>query len=272
MLKRFILACSFTLLLLFAVGCQSGSSEVPQTPLNIYYEALLSGNYGAAYSQLCKADQAVVSSDDFNTWQTLYKQTEEIKSFKLSAGKEVDSFKDPFGNRYARAVEFTITQTDYVHQTKSDNTYEYTRTVVFEDGKWKICRGEAADIYQHRLYYGYSTLGQMYAEGKNVDPDPAKALSYFTSALEYNESDMNLYFQTALLNLNAKQPEAAEELCRRALAKQPEAVTASEIQNLMGVALAMLDRKDEAKKAFEEAVKLNPENQNAAGNLKNILK
>lgn len=270
MFKRFTLILSLAFLFSFATGCQAGSQETPQTPLKIYYESLLSNNHGAAYAQLCKADQAVVTAEDFNTWQTLYKQTEEMKAFKLSSGKELDNFKDPFGNRYARAVEFAVTQTDYVHQSKSENTYDYTRTVVLEDGKWKICRGEAADIYQHRLYYGYSTLGSMYEEGKGVEPDPAKALIYYTNALEYNESDMNLYFQTALLNLQAKNPQAAEELCRRALSKQPDPVMASEIQNLMGVSLTMLERKEDAKKAFEEAIKLNPENENALGNLNNI--
>lgn len=270
MFKRFTQILYLVFLLVLATGCQAGSTESPQAPLKLYYDALLSNNHSAAYNQLCKADQAVISADDFNTWQTLTKQTEELKTFKLNSGKELDNYKDPFGNRYARAVEFTITQTDYVHQTKGDNTYEYTRIVVLEDGKWKICRGEAADIYQHRLYYGYSALGTMYAEGQGVEPDPVKALSYYTNALEYNESDMNLYFQAALLNLQSKNPEAAEALCSRALSKQPEAVIASEIQNLKGVALTMLERKEDAKKAFEDAVKLNPENQNAAGNLKNI--
>lgn len=269
MLKRFVQALIIVALLMATAGCQSGSQDAPSTPLNKYFDALLAQDYVTAYSQLCKADQAVISQEDFTTWQTLYRQTEEIKSFKLGTGKELDNFKDPFGNRYARASEFTITQTDFVHQSQTDNTYDYTRTVVMEDGLWKISRGETADIYQHRIYYGYTTLGTMYAEAKGVKADPAKALTYFTHALDYNESDINLYFQTALLNLNVKQPAEAEKLCQRALAKEPDAEMASELQNLMGVALIMQERKEEAVKAFETAVQSNPNNTNALNNLKN---
>lgn len=272
MLRRFVsLLLLLTILLAFS-GCQTESQGAPETPLNTYFTALINQDYTTAYNQLCKADQAVVSPDDFNTWQTLYKQTEEVKSFKLDAGKPLDNYKDPFGNRYSRAVEFTITQTDFLHQTQSDNIYDYTRTVVYEDGVWKISRGETADIYQHRIYYGYTTLGTMYAEGKGVEADSAKALSYYTSALDYNATDMNLYFQTALLNLNAKNPAEAEALCKRALANEPEPAFASELQNLMGVAMTMQERKDEAQKAFEAAIELNPENKNAVNNLNNVLR
>lgn len=270
MLKRFAQALMIVTLLIITAGCQSGPQDAPAAPLNKYYDSLLAQDYETAYSQLCQADQAVISQEDFITWQTLYKQTEEIKSFKLGNSKELDNFKDPFGNRYTRAVEFTVSQTDYVHQNQSDNTYEYSRIVVMEDGAWKISRGETADIYQHRIYYGYTTLGTMYAEAKGVEADPAQALTYFTKALDYNESDMNLYFQTALLNLNVKQPAEAESLCKRALAKDPESEMASELQNLMGVALIMQERKDEARKAFEAAVQVNPANENAQNNLKNI--
>ncbi len=270
MLKRFAPVLLITALMIIAAGCHASSQEAIDAPLNRYFNATLAQDYSTAYSQLCKADQAVISSEDFTTWQTLYKQTEEIKSFKLSAGKDVNNFKDPFGNRYARASEFTITQTDFDHQTKSENTYEYTRTVVFEDGTWKICRGETADIYQHRIYYGYTTLGAMYAKGKEVAPDPEKALMYYTKALDYNASDINLYFQIALLNLNAKQPAEAESFCKRALSQNPEAAAASELQNLMGVAMTMQERKDDARKAFEAAVELNPDNQNAINNLQNV--
>ena len=270
MFKHVLIICMTLLITVLMVGCQSGSPESPKTPLDKYFEALLKNDYSTAYNQLCKADKAVISEDDFKTWQTLYKQTEEMKIYKLNSSKELDSFKDPFGNRYPQAVEFSITQTDFVHSSQTDNIYDYTRTVVLEDGQWKICRGEAADIYQHRLYYGYSTLGAMYAEGKVVEKDSSKALSYFTSALVYNESDMNLYFNAALLSLQAKQAAEAEALCKRALSKNPEASMESDIQNLMGVALAMQERKDEAKKAFEAAVKLNPDNLDAAGNLKNL--
>lgn len=270
MFKRFAQALFIATLLIVTAGCQAGSTETPAEPLNVYFNSLMSQDYSTAYSQLCKADQAVISQEDFNTWQTLYMQTEEVKSYKLSTGKDLDSYKDPFGNRYARAVEFTISQTDFVHTTQRDNIYEYTRTVVFEDGRWKICRGDTADIYQHRIYYGYTTLAAMYAEGKGVEADSTKALTYFTNALEYNASDINLYFQAALLNLSAKQPAEAEALCKRALEKEPEADIASELQNLMGVAMTMQERKDEAKKAFEAALLLNPENLNAQNNLQNI--
>lgn len=270
MLKRFTLALMIAAIVMIAAGCQSGPQDTPASPLNRYFDAILAQDYATAYKQLCKADQAVVTLEDFTVWQTLYKQTEEIKSYKLGTGKELSNFKDPFGNRYPRASEFTVSQTDFVHQSQSDNTYEYTRTVVMEDGVWKISRGETADIYQHRIYYGYTTLGTMYAEAKGVEADPAKALDYFTKALDYNESDINLYFQTALLNLNLKQPAAAESLCKRALAKEPETEMASELQNLMGVALVMQEKKTDAQKAFEAAVQINPNNQNAVNNLQNI--
>lgn len=268
--NRFTLAIILAILLVITAGCQSGSQDTPAAPLTKYFNSLLAQDYPTAYSQLCKADQAIISPEDFTTWQTLYMQTEEIKSFKLSSGKELDNFKDPFGNRYARAVEFTVTQTDFVHQSQSDNTYEYTRTVVLEDGHWKISRGESADIYQHRIYYGYTTLGTMFNEGKGVKADPAQALTYYSKALDYNESDLNLYFQTALLNLNQKKPAEAEQLCLRALSKDPETALKSELQNLMGVALIMQERKEEARKAFEAAVQIDPNNSNAQNNLQNI--
>lgn len=270
MLKRLVLAMMLAAMVMMAAGCQPGTQDAPATTLNKYFDAILSGDYPTAYNQLSQADQAVITLEDFTIWQTLYKQTEEIKSYKLGAGKELSNYKDPFGNRYPRASEFPITQTDFVHQSQSDNTYDYTRTVVMEDGAWKISRGETADIYQHRIYYGYMTLGTMYTDGKGVEADPAKALDNFTKALAYNESDLNLYFQTALLNLNLKQPATAEELCKRALAKEPEADMASELQNLMGVALVMQEKKEDAKKAFQTAVEMNPDNQNAANNLNNV--
>lgn len=267
MLKRFA-ACLFILALsLSAAGCQPSSADAPDTPLRIYYEALLAQDYATAYQQLCQSDQAAVSQEDFITWQTLYRQMEEMRSYKYSSGKELSGFKDPVGNRYPRAMEYTVTQTDFLHQSQSENTYDYTRTVVLENGSWRICRGENANIYQHRIYYGYATLGTMYAEGKGVEQNAEKALDFYTNALNYNETDYNLYFQAALLNLNAQRPQEAEALCTRALAKEPDSETASELQNLMGVALMMTDRKADALKAFQAAVDLNPSNSNAVSNL-----
>ncbi len=272
MLRRFTALFLLLALTVTAAGCQADTAGAPDTPLRTYFDALKAQDYAAAYSQLCQADQAAVSAEDFVVWQTLYRQMEELKDYRYSAGKEVSGYKDPFGNRYPRAVEFTITQTDFLHQDQSQNTYDYTRTVVLEEGVWKICRGETPDIYQHRIYYGHATLGAMYAEGKGVEKDTAKALEHFTNALNYNESDFNLYFQTALLNLNASRPAEAEALCVRALAKNPDGENASELQNLMGVALMMQDRKEEAKKAFQAAVDLNPANENAVSNLNNASK
>lgn len=272
MIKRFTLMSFLAFILLITAACSATNDDAQNAPLERYYDGLLAQDYNMAYSQLCKADQATISFDDFKLWQSLSKDTEELRAYKIKTSKELNVYKDPFGNRYPQAVEFTIEQTDFIHRTQAENTYEYPRTVVLEDGKWKISRGESPELYQHRIYYGYLILGNMYEEGQSVEKDAEKAIENYTNALSYNETDVNLYFKTALLNLNSQRPDVAESLCQKALSKQPEPEMGSELQNLLGVALMMQTRKEEAKSAFTAAIELNPQNSNAVNNLQNANK
>lgn len=262
--------CVFLLtitILAVAAGC-TGKTDSPESVAKAYYEALLAGKYDAAYSLLSKADQKALSQEEFTQWQTLAKQTEEIKSYKLSGVKDAADYKDPVGNTYPKAAIVKVSETDFVHKDQKESSFEYERILVQEDGQWKVDRAETRPMYLHRIYSAYKSIGDQYNSGTGQAKDPAKAIEAYQKALSYENGDINLYFTVALSYLNQKKPADTIVWAEKGMAQTQDKPALSEFMNLKGVALQMQGSSTEALEAFKDAVRLNPLNQNAADNLK----
>jgi len=248
-------------------GCSAPAPATPDKALDTYFKDIAAGDYTTAYSLLCKADQKLITSDEFVQWQTLAKKTDEVKTASLTPEKETKDFKDSSGNTYTRAELIKVKETDFSHSKNKEAVYEYERQMVWEDNAWKLARLESKDAYQHRFYAAYVDLGNQYKTGSGQVKDYAKSVEMFQSALKYKPDSSELCFQIALGYLNLQKPVDSEKWARQGISKTKDSTALSELQNLLGVTLQMQGKNSESRAAFKEAVRLNPKNQNAVDNL-----
>lgn len=113
-------------------------------------------------------------------------------------------------------------------------------------------------------------LAQMIAKADNLHSDGRldEAESLYRDVLNEDPYEPITLNQLAVLKLNSGDPEAALTFVRRALASEPDA---SEYHYNLGVALAQLDRFDEAASAFDRSLELDPVNAAACNNLGAML-
>ncbi|MBK1648485.1 tetratricopeptide repeat protein [Rhabdochromatium marinum] len=108
-----------------------------------------------------------------------------------------------------------------------------------------------------------SQADQLQNEGKLAQAEEA-----YRDVLNQDPYEPITLNQLGVLKINSGDPEAALTFIRRALASEPDA---SEYHYNLGVALAQLQRTEEAAAAFDRCLELNPNNAAACNNLGAML-
>ena len=261
-----ILASILICILTFAlVGCapKGDSSQVVKD----YYQNIKDGNAEGAYDKLAEASKKNFAKEDFIKWQSIGKETSTLKDFKVEKANEYKD-KELDGIKFKNVVEFNITEKYQDLYKNKENTINYKRNVVNDNGTWKVYREKenGKDLVAERMII----LAWMYIEGKGKTQDLNQAAIILNDSLKYSEKYADTYYALANVYVDLKRYNEAIEAINKCIPKTDKNEFKSNAYNLLGVIYQEQNQIDKAKESFNKALELNSNNQYAKTNLQNL--
>lgn len=250
-----ILVLSFSL-----SGCAPKGD--PQEVINSYYQNLMDGNIDAAYNTLASATKKITSKDDFTLYQNLMPEISQFKSFKIS--KVTDDKNNTLdGITFKNIAAFDVTQTMQYYYLNKDQTTTFRQYVVDDNGTWKIYR----KVTKSDIAYNFGLLGQMYADGKGKDKNLVKAVENFKKAAEVDSESIMPIYSLANVYFQLDRYDDSITEAKMVIDKSKDDKEKSDAYNILGLDYLNKNALSDAKGAFEQALKLNPDNEYAKNNI-----
>lgn len=258
-LRAYLLFFIMTIAMLTVAGCVPTGD--PQEVLQSYYENSKEGNFLAAYETLADATKSQWGTEKYLLMQDLYSQIYGIQDFKLN--KYIESTNENIdGKVYENVVELdhTLTVVDYSNDNK-EMTYAYESKVVNDNGEWKYYRSENID---ELIADYYTQLGFMYGAGKGKKVNLAEAANAFSNAVKYNQNQSKAYYGLAMIySLVGRYDESIENAKTMLTKEKADKNLLSDGYYVMGNCYFAKSEFETAKDCYQEAMKLNPNNENA---------
>ena len=162
-----------------------------------YFRMISLGDYKAAYQCISKADKGNIKVSDFLRWQTAVGKVVELgdvraEIFKVFANKQLGKKK------YNEVIEFSVQLREKDLRKNSYKEYTTLRSMVFEDGCW-------------RIYLGYTSVKPLIAkfeEGRELNVDVDAAIDSWLTLKSKQDS------LTMLPNISGFTELAAKEVTR----------------------------------------------------------
>ncbi|PRR85961.1 Tetratricopeptide repeat protein [Clostridium luticellarii] len=269
MLKKVILVLGIMVTMIFAVGLMGCAPKGdPSQVLNDYYDNIKSGDAEAAYNTLADASKKNFKKDDFVKWVKAQAEYETLKSVKIQKNDEYKN-KELDGITYKNAVKFNVTENEHSNYENKDTPIKYKRYVVNDNGQWKVYREK--ENGKDMLSDAIIDLASMYAEGKGKDKDLNQAASILNESVKANSSYAPTYYALASVYYNLERYDESISAANKYLSNTKDEKNRSDEYNVLG--LDYKGKKDytNAKKYFNQAIQLNPNNQYAKTNLQQLI-
>lgn len=267
MKKRVTLILSFTALMCIFLFTGCAPKGDPSQVLNEYYQNIKDGNIEGAYDKLSEASKKNFVKEDFVKWQSIMKETSTLKEAKVEKSSEYKD-KELDGIKFKNVVECNITEKTQNLYDNKEETNNYKRNVVNDNGTWKVYRGKenGKEIVARETI----PLACMYMEGKGKSRDLNKAATILNESLKYNQDYNNTYYELGRVYTLLGRYDEAIDVANKFLLKAKENKGKSNGYNVLGVAYESKHQFDKAKENYNEAIKLNPDNQYAKTNLERV--
>ncbi len=257
---RVVLVVASMLIVLSGCRPQGEPAEV----IEAYYTDILQGDYVAAFEKLTELNQKSFGQEEFVLLQRLYAETTPLKEFKVEKKREVKDLNFN-GTNYKYGVVFKVVETteDYYNGKKESFTYE--RTVVADNGHWKVLRDESS--LKSAIARAYDMLGWMYLEGKGKTRDVNQGAMMFNKAIEMDEQYAPAYYSLAVAYITVGRYDEAIEKAETYLSKAQDPSEQSMAYNVLGLGYSSKGDYVKARDAYKKALELDPKNEYARTNL-----
>lgn len=267
MRKVVTLILSFTVLLCVFVFTGCAPKGDPTQVLNDYYQNIKDGNIEGAYDKLSEASKKNFAKEDFIKWQNLKKETSTLKEAKVEKSTEYKN-KEIDGVKYRNAVEFNITEKIQDLVEGKETTNNYKRTVVDDNGSWKVYRGK--ENSKELIASAMNELAWMYIDGKNKSKDLNQAAAILNEAIKINADYAYTYYTLGVAYVRLGRYDESISVINTYLSKEKENKWKSDGYNVLGNAYSSKNDLEKAKECYNKALELNPNNQYAKTNLEHI--
>ena len=242
--------------------------KTPKDAMNFYIYMVKNQQYDKIYSILADANKKTVKQD---AYIKLLKLNDETVRFEDIQAIENDMFANHTieGNSYERAFKYTVyqTYTDLVDGKVHNASGE--KYVVYENGSWRIY-GEGLKDYNKLLSDKYNDIGYMYLLGEGKPKDIQAGMSMLDEGLKYNKNNSLCYYNYAAAYEELGDFDKAEKYAQIAIEKAEDNERKSRSYCILGNVYEDKGQKNEAVKAYNKALDINPGNDVAKGYLQKI--
>lgn len=258
-----VLCCT----VLALAGC-GGPKGDPEQVLTEYYQSVQDGEYDTAYALFTEATRNELPKDTYILRQELIMESGEFKDFKIKFKEEkTDLLLN--GVKYKTAMGYSVTETskDYTDDTERSGTL--IAFVVNDNNEWKISRDPEEMI--DSISDWYCTVGYLYREGRHKEKDPIKAVECYQEAIKWNKDNPWSYYSLGLVLRDLGRYEEAINNLNICIEKsEGDSSGKSDAYNLLGNVYSSKGDYGAARKNYEKALELNPDNEYAKTNLNSL--
>lgn len=266
-IKFLILNIALLVIIPTLIGCSSKPKEDPTTFLKGYYQNFIDGNYISAYNKIASQWIKDLSKDDYVLYEQASEQAVKLKEYKVENPVEHKN-KAIDGNTYKIAIEFTVTEKSENYYSSKEETSNYTRFIVLENGTWKVYRDKLNG--KKMLSEAYNFIGSMYCDGMGKSKDMNQAAMMFNKAIEYDKDNNRPYYGLGLAYLNLQRYDDSITAINNYLAKETTNEGKSSGYNILGLDYQNKNMIDKSKEMYTKALEANPNNEYAKTNLTSL--
>lgn len=239
----------------------------PQQAITSYYQNVKDGNIDAAYNTLATEAKKATSKDDFSLYQNLQHELGQFKDFKIS--KVTDDKNNTLdGVTFKNITAFDVTEVEQTYYDNKEKTSTSRGYVVNDNGSWKMYR----KITKSDISSDYVMLGQMYADGKGKDKDLVKAVEYLKKAADSDSNSIIPLYALSSVYLDMRRFDDSITEAKLVIDKSKDDKQKSDVYNVLGLDYLAKNDTSNARQAFEQALKLNPDNEYAKNNMNKYIK
>lgn len=261
-MKKVLISIFIVIFTFMLVGCAPKGD--PSQVMKDYYQNIKDGNIEGAYDKLSEASKKNFSKEDFIKWQSVSKETSQLKDFKVEKSNEYKD-KELDGLKFKNVVEFNITEKIQDLADNKENSNNYKRNVINDNGTWKVYKDKenGKEIVAKEL----KQLAYMYSQGKGKSKDLNQAAIILNESLKYDKEFARTYYSLGFVYWQLERYDEAISVLNTYLSKEKDNNAKSDGYNVLGN--AYLSKKDltKAKENYNKALELNPNNQYAKTNL-----
>lgn len=248
------------------VGCSPKGD--PTETLTKYYQNIKDGNIEGAYETLSQESKKNFSKENFVKWLNTKKELSSLKETKVEKVNEYKD-KDLDGIKFKNVTEFNVTEKFQTFYENKEETINYKRNVVNDNGTWKVYRGK--ENGKEVVAIALNDLAWMYIEGKGgKSKDLNQAATILNEALQYSQTNAGVYYSLARVYTELERYDEAIGLTNKCIEKSSDNVQKSNAYNILGVIYESKSQFSKAKEYYTEAIKLNSNNQYAKTNLERV--
>lgn len=267
-MKKHINKIYLFILLIFTfslVGCMPKGD--PNEVINKYYQSIKDGNPEGAYETLSEASKKNFSKEDFVEWQNVEKEVSLLKDTKIEKTNEYKN-KELDGIKYKKVVEFNVSEKIQDFYNNKEDTISYKRNVVNDNGTWKVYREK--ENGEEVLAGAYNKLACMYIDGKGKDRNLNEAAIILNNSLKKNPNFFSNYYSLGFTYVGLRRYDDAINAINSYLLKEKDNEWRSNGYNILGNAYLGKENFSKAKECYNQAIKLDANNQYAKTNLELI--
>jgi tetratricopeptide (TPR) repeat protein len=262
-MKKVLISIFIGIFTFMLVGCAPKGD--PSQVMKDYYQNIKDGNIEGAYDKLSEASKKNFSKEDFIKWQSVSKETSQLKDFKVEKSNEYKD-KELDGLKFKNVVEFNITEKIQDLADNKEDSNNYKRNVVNDNGTWKVYRDKenGKEIVAKALNH----LAYMYSEGKGKSKDSNQAAMLLNESLKYNKELAGTYYSLGYVYSDLGRYDESISVLNTYLSKEKDNIKKSDGYNILGNNYVRKNDLSKAKESYNKALELNPNNQYAKTNLK----
>ncbi|MBI6875168.1 tetratricopeptide repeat protein [Clostridium aciditolerans] len=261
-MKKVLISIFIGIFTFMLVGCAPKGD--PSQVMKDYYQNIKDGNIEGAYDKLSEASKKNFSKEDFIKWQSVSKETSQLKDFKVEKSNEYKD-KELDGLKFKNVVEFNITEKLQDLFENKENSSNYKRNVVNDNGTWKVYRGK--ENGKEKVADALNNLAIMYLQGKGKTKDLNQAAILLNEALKYDKECTNAYFSLGVVYSDLGRYDESINLINTFISKEKDNNRKSLGYNALGNNYLGKNDKNKAKEFYNKALELDPNNQYAKTNL-----
>ena len=264
MLKKLILSLLCFLVALVMLGCGKPSGD-PKAVLQKYYTAIETGDALAAYECLTEKIKANVNKDDLVNRLKVQRIFSTYKGYSLGTATDQGE-KELNGQKYKNVFSFTVSEKIVRHGQDKETFGNYVTYVVNDNGNWRV-HSPIYDDPKKVFSNTYANLGWYYLQ-ESKDYNLVEAIAALKKAVQYNDNNFSAHWGLARAFSQAKRFTEAIVEAKKAIeiAEDNKAKGTAYVE--LGVIFANTNNYYESAIAFQEAIKVDPENEYAKNNLR----
>lgn len=272
-----ILLLIFFLLGLSAAGCNSSPKEEtkgedfshPKLVLDKFYQFLINEEYEQAYDLLASENKKNLAKEDYVLFNTLANETNKLEHYNISSTALEENITLE-GVEYQKGATFKVLELYTNDKENKGEPLSYVRKMVYDGQGWHIYYENISNLKKVMSYQFYGR-GLKYFRGSGAEKDLDKAKENFAKAVLYDPNFVDGYFKLGLAYIELEDLAKAIENLNIAIEKGEDNINfTSSVYNNLGVAYSYQNNYAKARECYEKALDLNPNNENAKGNLKKL--